>query len=66
MTTELTFDPVRLPPVCTALRGEVRAFLAKEIAAGTFNPHEAGKDQGPSEACRRQVGAGGWGGMRWP
>ena len=45
MATELTFDAIRLPPECTALRSEVRAFLAKEIEAGTFNPHEAGNDQ---------------------
>jgi acyl-CoA dehydrogenase len=66
MRTELTFDPVRLPPECTALRNEVRAFLAKEIEAGTFNPHEAGNDQGYSEEFSRKVGARGWIGMTWP
>ena len=34
MATELTFDPVRLPPECVVLRKEVRAFLAKEMEAG--------------------------------
>ena len=66
MATELTFDPVRLPPECTALRNEVRAFLAKEVAAGTFNPHEAGNDHGYSEEFSRKVGAKGWIGMTWP
>ena len=33
MNTELTFDPIRLPPVCAALRGEVRRFLAEEMEA---------------------------------
>ena len=36
--TALRFDPVRLPPHCQSLRQEVRAFLAEEIAAGTFDP----------------------------
>jgi alkylation response protein AidB-like acyl-CoA dehydrogenase len=66
MATELTFDPIRLPPECTALRNEVRAFLAREIEAGTFNPHEAGNDQGYSEEFSRKVGARGWIGMTWP
>ena len=29
-------------PNATTLRAEVRAFLAEEIAAGTFDPHQAG------------------------
>ena len=36
MSTELTFDPLRLPPECQQLRREVRAFLAEEMEAGTF------------------------------
>ncbi|HEX2536989.1 MAG TPA: acyl-CoA dehydrogenase, partial [Pseudolabrys sp.] len=42
MTTNLQFDQIRLPPECEALRDEVRAFLAGEIAAGTFNPYRPG------------------------
>jgi hypothetical protein len=60
METELTFDPIRLPPECAALRNEAREFLAKEIEAGTFNPHEAGNDQSYSEEFSRKVGARGW------
>src|SRR5262245_55115670 len=46
MTSELTFDPIRLPPECEALRAEVRAFLAEEIAAGSYHPDEPGNDHG--------------------
>ena len=38
MTAALRFDPIRLPPECEQLRKEVRAFLAEEIAKGTFDP----------------------------
>ena len=41
MTAALRFDPIRLPPECEQLRKEVRAFLAEEIAAGTFDPLQA-------------------------
>ena len=67
MATELTFDPIRLPPECVALREEVRAFLAKEIEAGTFNPNIGGGIDGAySEEFSRKVGAKGWIGMTWP
>src|SRR5262249_59341403 len=66
MSTELEFDPIRLPPECQALRRQVRAFLAEEIEAGTFNPHEAGNDAAFSEEFSRKVGAKGWIGMTWP
>jgi acyl-CoA dehydrogenase len=66
MTTNLSFDPVRLPPQCEALRAEVRAFLAQEISAGSFDPHHPG--HGDSYDCdfSRRVGAKGWIGMTWP
>ncbi|MBC7655904.1 MAG: acyl-CoA dehydrogenase family protein, partial [Frankiaceae bacterium] len=35
---QFKFDPVQLPPACKALRHEVRAFLAREQAAGSFIP----------------------------
>ena len=44
MTAALRFDPIRLPPECEKLRKEVRAFLAEEIAAGTFDPHKPQRD----------------------
>ena len=39
MSSSLTFDPIRLPEACQALRREARAFLAEEIARGTFDPN---------------------------
>ena len=42
MSTNLQFDQIRLPPECETLRQDVRAFLADEIATGTFDPHRPG------------------------
>jgi alkylation response protein AidB-like acyl-CoA dehydrogenase len=66
MNTELTFDPIRLPPECQDLRAEVRAFLAEEIEAGTFSPFGGAIDGNYSEEFSRKVGARGWIGMTWP
>jgi alkylation response protein AidB-like acyl-CoA dehydrogenase len=67
MDTELTFDPIRLPPECDRLRAEVRAFLAQEIEAGTFSPNVAGGIDGAfSREFSRKVGERGWIGMTWP
>jgi acyl-CoA dehydrogenase len=66
MTTSLNFDPVRLPPQCETLRAEVRAFLAQEIAAGTFDPHHPGHGDSYNRDFSRRVGAKGWIGMTWP
>ena len=66
MTADLRFDPIRLPPECAALRAEVRAFLADEIAAGTFDPHQPGHTDAYNRAFSRRVGAKGWIGMTWP
>jgi alkylation response protein AidB-like acyl-CoA dehydrogenase len=66
MNTELTFDPIRLPPECAALRAEVRAFLAEEIEAGTFSPYGGAIDGSYSEDFSRRVGTHGWIGMTWP
>ncbi|MGA8654211.1 MAG: acyl-CoA dehydrogenase family protein [Xanthobacteraceae bacterium] len=66
MTTSLSFDPVRLPRQCEALRADVRAFLAEEISAGTFNPHHPRHGDSYSRDFSRRVGAKGWIGMTWP
>ena len=67
MATELTFDPIRLPPECVALRKEVRAFLAEEAASGTLNANIGGGIDGAFSAeFSRKVGAKGWIGMTWP
>jgi acyl-CoA dehydrogenase len=65
MTANLHFDPIRLPSACEKLRAEVRAFLAEEIAAGTFDPHRPGEES-YNRGFSRRVGAKGWIGMTWP
>ena len=66
MTAALRFDPIRLPPECEKLRKEVRAFLAEEIAAGTFDPHKPNREDTDAPEFSRRVGARGWLGMTWP
>ena len=66
MATELTFDAIRLPPECEALRKDVRAFIANEIDAGSLDPHGSGIDGAYSADFSRKVGAKGWIGMTWP
>jgi acyl-CoA dehydrogenase len=66
MNIHLHFDAIRLPNECDALRAEVRAFLAEEIATGTFDPHRPGHGEGHDRAFSRRVGAKGWIGMTWP
>ena len=57
MTAALRFDPIRLPPECEQLRKEVRAFLAEEIAAGTFDPHKPNREDTDAPEFSRRVGA---------
>src|SRR5690348_15330384 len=66
MTAALRFDPIRLPPKCEELRKEVRAFLAEEIAAGTFSPFKPNREDTDVPAFSRKVGERGWIGMTWP
>src|SRR5216683_3300544 len=66
MTAALRFDPIRLPPECERLRKEVRAFLADEIAAGTFDPHKPNREDTDAPEFSRRVGERGWLGMTWP
>src|SRR4051794_41862761 len=66
MTAALRFDPIRLPEKCEQLRKEVRAFLAEEIAAGTFDPHKVNREDSDAPEFSRRVGAHGWLGMTWP
>ena len=59
------FDLCELPAAAHALRAEVRAFLAEEIASGAWNP------QGDfcshfSEEFSRRIGTKGWIGLTWP
>jgi alkylation response protein AidB-like acyl-CoA dehydrogenase len=66
MTAQLEFDPIRLPPECEALRREVRAFLADEIAAGTFDPDRPMHGDMHNAEFSKRVGAKGWIGLTWP
>ncbi|HEY6175914.1 MAG TPA: acyl-CoA dehydrogenase family protein [Kofleriaceae bacterium] len=66
MTDAIHFDQVRLPEAALALRREVRAFLADEIAAGTFDPRRGVTSAVFDPGFSRRVGARGWIGMTWP
>jgi acyl-CoA dehydrogenase len=66
MTAALRFDPIRLPPECETLRKEVRAFLAEEVAKGTFDPHSPQGGDGDVPGFSKRVGERGWIGMTWP
>jgi acyl-CoA dehydrogenase len=66
MSANLRFDPIRLPPECETLRREVRAFIAQEVAAGTFDPNQAVHGDLHSAELSRRIGARGWIGMTWP
>jgi acyl-CoA dehydrogenase len=66
MSTDLSFDQIRLPSECEKLREDVRAFIAEEIAAGTFVPDRPGHGDSHDRAFSRRVGAKGWIGMTWP
>ena len=65
MGRPLSFPCESLPPVAAALRGEVRSFLAQELAAGTFVPASDSWMNASAEFSRR-LGARGWLGMTWP
>src|SRR5436189_3970122 len=66
MSANLRFDQVRLPSECDELRHEVRAFIAEEIAAGTFDPDQARSGDLHNAELSRRIGAKGWIGMTWP
>jgi alkylation response protein AidB-like acyl-CoA dehydrogenase len=59
------FEPCRLPSETEALRHEVRAFLAAELAARS-PALRARSWMGWDDAFTRKVAARGWIGMTWP
>jgi acyl-CoA dehydrogenase len=65
MSSPFRFDPVELPPECEALRQEVRAFIAEELAEARWTPNS---DFGSHRAAdfSRRIGKRGWIGMTWP
>ena len=60
----LVFDAVDLPPEATALRAQVRAFLAAEWPADCWPNSDFGAGHDP--AFSRKLGERGWIGMTWP
>mgnify|MGYP001224353178 CR=1 FL=1 len=61
----MNFPLAEFPESATKLRAEVRAFLADEIAKGTFRPRsDFGAKDDPEFS--RKMGARGWLGMTWP
>lgn len=62
---EFRFEPVQLPAAAQALRGEVRAFIAAEVAAGAFAPSRNSWSSFDPDFSRK-CGARGYIGMRWP
>ncbi len=61
----IRFEPCELPPEAEALREEVRAFLAEELA--DYSPQQRAKSwaHGDPEFSRK-MGRRGWIGMTWP
>ena len=66
MQTQIRFDPLRLPPETAQLREQVRAFLAEEVARGTFDPALGLKNPSYDRDFSRRVGERGWIGITWP
>jgi len=62
---EFRFDPVAMPESAQALRMEVRAFVAQEVAAGAFTPSRNSWTSFDA-AFTRKCGERGYIGMRWP
>ncbi len=61
----LRFAPCELPAAATALRAEVRAFLAE--ALGDMAPVERARSWAAFDpAFSAKLGARGWIGMTWP
>ena len=61
----LNFPLAEFPESAKTLRAEVRAFLADELAKGSFRPRS---DFGAADdaSFSRKMGARGWLGMTWP
>ncbi|MCA8927165.1 MAG: acyl-CoA dehydrogenase family protein [Alphaproteobacteria bacterium] len=66
MAHEFRFDSMPFTPELEAFRMEVREFLHREIAAGTFTPGDTDKEAGYNPEFSRKVGERGWLGMTWP
>ena len=62
---EFRFEPVRLPETAAALRSEVRAFIALEVANRAFTPSRNSWSSFDPDFSRK-CGERGYIGMVWP
>ena len=62
---QFRFDPVAMPAGTEALRSEVRAFIADEVARGAFTPSRNSWSSFDPDFSRK-CGERGYIGMRWP
>lgn len=62
---QFSFEPVKFPPAAEALRGEVRAFIAQEVASGTFTPSKNSWSTFDASFSKK-AGERGYIGMVWP
>jgi alkylation response protein AidB-like acyl-CoA dehydrogenase len=65
-TSSLTLAPAPRSDAAEQVREEVRAFLAEELAAGSFATHVDTWLSGVDPAFSRTLGERGWLGMTWP
>jgi alkylation response protein AidB-like acyl-CoA dehydrogenase len=63
---QLTLAPAPPSEAAERVRLEVRAFLAEELAAGSFTTHVDTWLSGVDPEFSRKLGARGWLGMTWP
>jgi alkylation response protein AidB-like acyl-CoA dehydrogenase len=66
MSNSLTLAPAPRSEAAEQVRGEVREFLAAELAAGTFQTHVDTWLSGVDPEFSRKLGERGWLGMTWP
>ena len=66
MSSSLTLTPAPRSEAAEQVRAEVRAFLADELAAGTFQTHVDTWLSGVDPAFSKKLGERGWLGMTWP
>src|SRR3954462_1583950 len=65
-SNSLTLAPAPRSAAAEQVRGEVRAFLAEELAAGSFTTHVDTWLSGVDPAFSKKLGERGWLGMTWP
>src|SRR4051812_12080585 len=65
-SNSLTLAPAPRSAAAEQVREEVRAFLAEELAAGSFTTHVDTWLSGVGPAFSKKLGERGWLGMTWP